>query len=265
MIDADDPSYRAYRTLVDARWDPQRVDRSDDRVRVARFDDDALDAVRTLLARAAGIERALVPATSRLAATRSGADAMALSAAATAAATRLDALVTYWDRVIDPEEHARGNDPTGLDADRWLDDASAVRRLEDTVTAVGVAESGADASTSADAGGVSPATALADEIHLVETLLARGLYDLLEVVADGDAAAPGLPGLAETVDGGRETVQGVALAVAGTGATVTDDPIATLRSSVPDVPGVAVGEVTAETASAYRASLATGQDGDESR
>ncbi len=255
-MDADDPAYRAYRDLVTAGWDPDAVDRGDDRVRVARFDDAAMDALRTLLARAARLERALVPATSRLAATRDDAAAMALSAAAAAAATRLDALHTYWTRVVDPEEHARGNDPTGLDADRWLDDSPALDRLDDAVAAV-------DAAGDSSAGGAEePESTLADDLHLVETLLAGGVYDLLAAVADGDSAAPGLPGLAESVGRARETVQGVALVVAGAGPPPVDDPLAVLRSSVPAVPGVAVEAVTAETASEYRASLRAHRDGD---
>jgi len=251
VIDADDPAYRAYRDLVDAGWDPHRVDRSEDRVQIARFDGAGFDAVRTLLARVASVERALVPATSRLAATRDGADAMALSAAAAAAATRLDAVVTYWDRVVDPEEHARGNDPTGLDAGRWLEASPVLDRLDDAA--------------SAHAAGSDPdlVSALADAAHVTETLLARGLYDLIGVVAAGEADTPGLPGLATSVDRGRETLRAVTLRVAGTGSDPTGDPEETLRSALPDVPGVAVGDVAAETAEQYRASLRA-QDDEES-
>ncbi len=262
MIDADDAAYRSYRGLVDARFDPKAVDRSDDRVRVARFDDTALDALRALLARVARLERALVPATSRLAAAHDDAAAMALSTAAAAAATRLDGLVTYWDRVVDPEEHARGNDPTGLDTGRWLDDPPALDRLDDAVAAVDTAtEPGAPgpASTATDTSGDDPTSALADRLHQVEALLVGGLYDLLGVVADGDGAAPGLPGLAESVDHSRKTLQGVALAVAGTDTPTADDPLDVLRSAVPDVPGVAVDGVTTETVSAYKESLRVGR------
>ena len=249
MTDTDSPAYGAYRRFVEARFDPAALDVSEDRVRVARLGDDAFRSLRALSSRSHRLERTLLRALAGLAARQQGASAMALAAAAAAAASRADLQVTYWERVLDPEEHARGNDLTGLDADRWGWETSrpALARLREATEALHV-----------DPVPEALAEARA-QVCLVTGLLGRGLYALTAATADG--AGAGLPTLAGLVDGtdhalttvdlttelAVELLDGVAdadpSALAG-----EDDPATRLRAALPSVPADVPLETVVEEA-----------------
>ncbi|PSQ38407.1 hypothetical protein BRD13_06475 [Halobacteriales archaeon SW_5_70_135] len=259
MTEADSPGHGAYRRFVEARFDPAALDVSEDRVRIARLGDDAFRSLRALSSRSHRLERTLLRALAGLAARREGASAMALAAAADAAASRADLQVTYWERVVDPEEHARGNDLTGLDADRWEWETGtprpALTRLHEATEALHV----------------DPAPEALVEtrarVCLVAGLLGRGLYALTAATADG--AGTGLPTLSGLVDGTDHALTTVDLTTelavelldavgdADPSALAGEDDSATrLRAALPSVPaGVPLEAVVEEVTREYEAHL----------
>ena len=257
MTEADSPGHGAYRRFVEARFDPAALDVSEDRVRIARLGDDAFRSLRALSSRSHRLERTLLRALAGLAARREGAPAMALAAAADAAASRADLQVTYWERVVDPEEHARGNDLTGLDADRWEWETPrpALARLHEATEALHV-DPTPEALVETRA-----------RVCLVAGLLGRGLYALTAATADG--AGAGLPTLSGLVDGTDHALTTVDLttelavelldavgdadpsALAG-----GDDPATRLRAALPSVPaGVPLEAVVEEATREYETRL----------
>jgi len=255
VIDTDSRAHRAYRRFVDVRFDPGAVDVSEDRVRIARLDGDDFRSLRALLARSCRVERTLLAALAGAAAREESATAMALSAAAESAATRIDLQVTYWERVVDPEEHARGNDLTGLDAGQWDASIPVLERPRESTRARNV----------------DPASEALAETYaraaVVGGLLARGLYDLTAATADGAGSSlPALPGLSAGIDHARASVDVTtdttvgALAAAAddvdvsTLAAISDDePSAILRAVVPSVPdAVPLAAVVEDAVRNYR-------------
>ena len=262
MTDADSPTYGAYRRFVEAGFDPAALAVSEDRVRVARLGDDAFRSLRALLARSHRLERTLLRALAGLAARREGGSAMALAAAADAAASRADLQVTYWERVLDPEEHARGNDLTGLDADRWEWETSrpALARLREATESLHV-DPGPEALAEAHV-----------QVCLVAGLLGRGLYALTAATADG--AGAGLPTLSGLVDGTDHALTTVDLttelavelldAVADADPSALageDDPATRLRATLPSVPaGVPLEAAVEEATREYETRLRTADE-----
>lgn len=244
-LDPTGPVYGAYRSVVAARPAPAEAV-SEDRVRIARLDDD-FDSLRSLLARLARVERTLVPVAAGLAATRQDAAAMALSAVAANHAAGVDCLVRYWTDVVDGEEHARGNDLTGLASDRWLE---------------GDEPHGLDAPATSPADSTTDLTALERYLR-GEALLARGLAGVLAATVDGSVAGlPALPGLATVASGLTAAVpEHVAAVTAATDRDAgapdpLDDPGRILSEELPAVPaGVPVETVVEESVETYRSAV----------
>lgn len=247
MTATDDPALAAYRSVVAAPGfgDP---DVSEDRVRIARLEADGFDTVRALLARTARVERALVPVAAELTAERTGPAAMALSAVAAGHAAVADGLARYWARVVDGEEHARGNSPTGLDDDRWADGLAPV-------TALGA--------TPDDAGDADPADYPGGTAgrYLLGALLADGLTGLLGATVDGSAAeVPTLPGLAAGVgrvrEGADARVRAVTTVAGETAVESVTEPAVALRAVLPAAPAaVSVTPVVEDAVTAYHQAL----------
>ncbi len=262
-LDAADPTFRAYRSVAAARADGE-VPTGEDRVRVARLDDDDFAAVRALVARRAAVERSLVAPTGGLArvASASAGDAagMALVAVAANHAAGVDSLRAYWDDVLDGEEHARGNDLTGLDARQWLADADLDRAgdaVDDGVT-------GTELTPDAVVGAL--------EHLLTGELLVGGLCVALSATVDGRVGGvPTLDGLARVADRGSaataEHVRAADAVATALDADATLEPpasdaaAATLRAALPELPAaVSVEAVVDEVVTTQRSAVGGSED-----
>jgi len=204
----DSRSYRYFRNAVERHWDPRGIDLSEDRVRIASLNDPEFTGLRRTLALFGAGEEAVTADLAPLSVVVEDVDDQLFLASQTyEEAKHADFFHRYWNAVVDPEEHARGNDVTAPTDDRWFPEAyvelfDRTRRAMERLLDEESAENRARAYC---------------HYHLtVEGILAQtGYYAVQTTFSGGDTGAVRLPGLVDAfakirADEGRHVGFGMA-------------------------------------------------------
>ena len=208
QLDPDARGYRYYRNAVERHWDPAAIDLEADREAITALDDEALDQLRTALAKFGAGEQSVTEDLAPLTVVVEGIeDQLFLTTQLYEEAKHTDFFDRYWQTVIHHAETARGDEPTSPVDPRWFDadyvelferNEAAMRRL--------LTEDTPDRRASAYC-----------HYHLViEGILAQtGYYGLTKIWGPEVEALPDPPGLVEGIsrirgDEGRHVGFGMA-------------------------------------------------------